>query len=149
MAKGFKGGFLCGAVRFESESDPMVVAHCHCLDCRKSSGTGHSTHIGIPEASFRVTGDVKFYDRPADSGNMVSRGFCPTCGSPVYSRNAGMPGIVFARASVLEDPENVSPQMVVYTSRALSWDPVDAKIPGSPEMPAGVPEQMMQELKSK
>ena len=95
MTKGFSGGCLCGAVRFSSTAEPMFVGHCHCVDCRKSSGTGHSTHILVPELEFSVTGPVTFYDHPADSGNIVSRGFCGTCGSPIYSRNSGMPGVVF------------------------------------------------------
>jgi hypothetical protein len=86
------------------------------VDCRKSSGTGHCTHVVIPED---VTGAVTFYDRPADSGNIVRRGFCPTCGSPVYSKNLGMPGVVFPRASSLDDPEIAKPQMVVYATSAV------------------------------
>jgi hypothetical protein len=71
-----------------------------------------------PKDSFKVTGDVRFFDKPADSGNIASRGFCPNCGSPIYSTNSGFPGLVFVRASTLDDPEVFHPQMVVYTSRA-------------------------------
>lgn len=134
MAQGFSGGCLCGAVRFESSADPQLVGHCHCVDCRKSSGTGHCTHIVVPEEAISVTGEVTFYDRPADSGNIVSRGFCPTCGSPVYSRNSGMAGMVFPRASVLDDPDAITPQMIVYASRAPAWDVMDPELPASPEM---------------
>ncbi len=148
MSSGFKGGCLCGAVRFESESDPMVVAHCHCIDCRKSSGTGHCTHIVIAEKGFHVTGEVRFYNHPADSGNMVSRGFCPTCGSPIYSKNSGMAGMVFPRASSLDDPEIVKPQMIVYTSRAPSWDYVDPKLPSFAKLPEGGPERVIREMGS-
>jgi len=121
----------------------MLVGHCHCTDCRKSSGTGHCTNIAIPEADFSVSGEVKFYDHPADSGNIVSRGFCPTCGSPIYSINSGIPGMVFPRASSLDEPEIVKPQVVVYTSRAVSWDAVDPNLPSFPEMPEGGPQQII------
>jgi len=141
MSNGFKGGCLCGAVRFESTAEPRIVAHCHCVDCRKSSGTGHCTHIVIPADALSVTGPVAFYDRPADSGNIVSRGFCPTCGSAIYSKNSAIPGMVFPRASSLDDPNAVTPQMVVYASRAAAWDYVDPALPSFPEMPAGGPEK--------
>ncbi len=143
MSQGFTGGCLCGAVRYQSTADPQVVAHCHCVDCRKSSGTGHCTHLVIPEDAFTVSGEVKFYDRPADSGNMVSRGFCPTCGSPIYSKNSGMPGMVFPRASGLDDPDVITPQMVVYTSRAPAWDNIDPALPSFPEMPEGGPNKVI------
>jgi hypothetical protein len=143
MTQGFSGGCLCGAVRYQSSAGPQVVGHCHCVDCRKSSGTGHCTHVVIPAGDFTVSGEVKFYDRPADSGNIVSRGFCPNCGSPVYSKNSGMSGVVFPRASSLDDPEIAKPQMVVYASRAPSWDHVDPELPAFPTMPQGGPHKVM------
>ena len=132
---GFAGGCLCGAVRYESDEDPALAGHCYCTDCRRTSATGHASHIGIPDTALRVTGEVRFYDAPTDSGNTVSRGFCPTCGSAVYSTNSGMPGMVFPRASSLDDPEAFKPQMNVYTKRAPSWDRPDADLPSFEEMP--------------
>ena len=130
----FTGGCLCGAVRYEGEN-PQGGGHCHCIDCRKTSGTAHGSHMFLPEANFSISGDVRFYDAPADSGNMVSRGFCPTCGSAVYSRNSGMPGLVFVRASSLDDPEVFQPQVVVYTKRAPSWDRLEPELPSFEAMP--------------
>ena len=140
MSAVFTGGCLCGAVKYESGSEPVAAAHCHCIDCRKSSGTGHCSHMAVPEQAFTVTGDVKFYDAPADSGNTVSRGFCPTCGSAIYSRNSGMPGVVFPRASSLDDPEVFKPRLVVYAKRAPSWDRLDPSLPSFDGMPP--PEDM-------
>jgi hypothetical protein len=97
----------------------------------------------VPEAAFSVIGAVTFYDRAADSGNIVSRGFCGTCGSPIYSRNSAMPGVVFPRASVLDDPEVVKPQMVVYASRAPSWDHMNPTLPAFAVMPEGGPQKVV------
>ncbi len=33
---------LCGAVTYEIEGDPMIVAHCHCTDSQRISGAGHT-----------------------------------------------------------------------------------------------------------
>lgn len=142
---GFTGGCLCGAVRFKCTEDPQLVGHCHCVDCRKSSGTGHCTHLVVPETAFSVVGAVTFYDRAADSGNVVSRGFCGTCGSPIYSRNSAMPGVVFPRASVLDNPEVLKPQMIVYASRAPAWDHMDPTLPSFAVMPDGGPKNAVAE----
>ena len=139
------GGCLCGEVRYACEEE-SGGGHCHCIDCRKSSGTGHCSHLIVPEAAFSVSGSVKFFDKPADSGNIVSRGFCPNCGSPIYSRNSGMPGMVFVRASSLDDLEAFKPQMVVYTDRAASWDHIDPDLPRFAAMPA--PEDMPEALRN-
>jgi len=130
----FSGGCLCGSVTYTG-SDPQSGGYCYCNDCRRSSGTGHCSHMIVAEASFSSAGEVRFYDSPADSGNRVSRGFCPICGSPVYSRNSGMPGMVFVRASSLNETEVFEPMMTVYTSRAPHWDQPSDSVPGFPEMP--------------
>ena len=74
-----------------------------------------------------------------DSGNMVSRFFCPTCGAPVYSTNSGMPGNIFLRASSLDDPEIFTANIVVYTRSAPSWDHMDSSLPAFETMPPDNP----------
>ena len=135
MSTSFSGGCLCGAVRYESMADPVATAHCHCQDCRRSSGTGHCSHLGVPTPAFSMAGEVTIYESAADSGNMVDRAFCPTCGAAVYSVNSGMTDLIFLRASSLDDPEVFQPQMVVYARSATSWDPIDPNLPAFEAMP--------------
>jgi len=135
MTTVFEGGCLCGAVRYESAAEAAMAGHCQCVDCRKSSGSGHCSHLAVPKEAFSVTGNVTTYEKPADSGNIVTRAFCPTCGAAVYSSNSAMPQLVFIRASSLDDVEVFKPQLVVYASRAASWDHVDPKLPSFAEMP--------------
>jgi hypothetical protein len=136
IAQGFSGRCLCGAVSFQSNADPQAVMHCCCEDCRKSSGTGHCTHIVIPKNAFDVTGDVTRFSHLGGSGNTVTKAFCGTCGSPVYSTNSGYPETVFPRASILDDPERVQPQMVVFAKSAISWDKQDEALPAFDEGPS-------------
>ena len=146
MTKIMTGSCLCGAVTYEARGEPMIVGHCHCVDCRKASGTGHGTHVAMPEGDVTIKGAVTGYARPADSGNVVERFFCTTCGCPIYSTNPdapGMSGMVFLRASSLDDPDQVTPQMIVYASRAPKWDVMDASLPSFAEMPEGGPEAVM------
>ncbi|RED16445.1 GFA family protein [Parasphingopyxis lamellibrachiae] len=143
MSEGFSGGCLCGDVRYESAADPVMTAHCQCVDCRKASGTGHGTHIVLPEPAYRQTGETTSYDHPADSGNIVSRHFCAHCGCAILSTNSAMPGMVFVRASSLDDPDIVSPQMVVYASRGATWDHIDPTLPRFDTIPEGGPEQVI------
>ncbi len=130
-----RGGCLCGAVRYEISGAQTVGGDCYCDDCRRSSGTAFCSHMGVAEDGFAVTGDLAAFAKPADSGNLVTRKFCPTCGSAVVSVNSGAPGLAFVRASSLDDPETFAPQMTVYASRAPSWAPPPAGRPTFPEMP--------------
>lgn len=143
MSNTLTGGCLCGAVSYEAKGEPMMVGHCHCIDCRKTSGAGHSTHVAMPEAAVTISGATGAYARAADSGNVVIRHFCPVCGSPVYTTNIAMPGMIFLRASSLDDPDLVTPQLVVYKSRAPKWDLTDPALPTFVEMPEGGPSSAM------
>jgi hypothetical protein len=145
MTEILKGSCLCGAVTYEASGEPAIAGHCHCIDCRKTSGTGHCTHVAIGADGLRLIGEMSCYRRPADSGNVVERFFCPTCGSPIYSTNVAMPGLVFLRASSLDDPDRIKPQMIVYASRAPKWDVMDASLPTFLELPAGGPASVMRD----
>jgi hypothetical protein len=134
----FTGGCLCGAVRYSCSGEPMMAGHCHCEDCRRSSGSGHSSHLAVPEATVRLVGEVRGYARAADSGHMVTRCFCPICGAALYSTNDAMPGMMFLRASSLDDLEIFKPQMHVYASRAASWDHRAEGLPVFDAMPPGM-----------
>lgn len=134
-----KGGCLCGQARYLCDGEPMVTGHCYCRDCRRASGTAHCTHVMISDAGFHSEGEVRFYARPADSGHIVRRGFCPICGSHLYSTNDASPGMVFLRASSLDDPDAVTPQMSVYASRAPAWDAPPSHLPMFAEMPLSGP----------
>lgn len=146
MSQTFKGGCLCGAVRYSVEADPGVVGDCYCVDCRRSSGTTHCTHAVVPESALSVSGELTFYDRPADSGNLVRRGFCGRCGSAVYSTNLGLPGMAFIRVSSMDDPEQAAPQMTVYASRAPSWAQLDRRRPVFETMPQGGPQAVLADV---
>lgn len=135
MAEPVAGGCLCGAVRYTITGDAAVSGHCYCTDCRRASGTGHGSHMAVADADFAFTGELKGFDKPADSGNIVTRKFCPTCGAAVLSTNSGMPGMVFVRASSLDDPSAFTPQMTVYASRAPEWDRPPEGLATFDEMP--------------
>lgn len=139
MARSINGGCLCGAVRYSGSADPVVAIKCYCTDCRKSSGTGHAAHLGVPKMGVAMSGKCTEHSCQADSGNTTTRGFCPTCGVCIYSANSAMPDVIFLRASSLDDVALFEPQISVYASRAPIWDPVSDKIPAFPAMPQGMP----------
>ena len=143
MSESITGGCLCGAVRYECAAEPVAAGHCHCEDCRRTSGTGHGSHLAVPAAAVTISGEAKFYEKPADSGNVVARGFCPTCGGPVYSTNSAVADLLFLRASSLDDPNAVTPRASVYASRAPKWDPIDPSLPAFAEMPTQAEREAM------
>lgn len=137
------GNCLCGAVAYTCSEEPSLAAHCACIDCRKSSGTSHGTHVPVSQGSVIFSGAAASFANPADSGNTVTRYFCGNCGCAIYSTNSAMPNMVFLRASSLEDPDAVEPSMYVYKSRAPKWAAIGEGLVTFEEMP---PQQSPQEV---
>jgi hypothetical protein len=47
------GGCLCGAMRFRAQGEPLDVASCHCVNCRKMSGAAFATFVVFAPDSSR------------------------------------------------------------------------------------------------
>lgn len=132
MSSNCTGGCNCGAIRYEISAEPIMAGHCQCRDCQHMSGTGHASHVGFPRGAVKLQGKATHWEKTADSGNRVTRAFCPTCGSPVYSNSSGMPDFFIVEAASLVRSK---PQMVVYASSAFAWDHVDPTLPRFEKMP--------------
>jgi len=90
----------------------------------------------VPKESFKlVRGELKGFEITADSGNKVTRNFCPTCGSPVMNGFTSMPSLVEVAAGSLDDTSRFKPIMSIYVSSAPVWASIQADIPKYPKMP--------------
>ena len=61
MAQELSGGCACGAIRYETNADPIVMLNCHCSDCRKASGSGYAAIIFVQKDAVKLHGEVRFY----------------------------------------------------------------------------------------
>lgn len=132
MGSHITGGCQCGAIKYESDSDPIIGLHCYCRQCQRITGAGHASQFGLPQAGVRMTGEVSKFELVADSGNAVTSCFCPKCGSPIYKTTSGMPDLQFFHVGTLENPEAFSATRAVWTSQKLPWDQLDPAIQADP-----------------
>jgi hypothetical protein len=135
MATKFFGGCLCGAVRYECEADPIFMGNCHCRDCQKATGGAYDPAIGLPAAALTITGKVKYYDSKAESGNILSRGFCPECGARLFGKASAMPDLAMITAGSLDDPTQYKPSMDIFTVSAQPWDHMNPALAKFTKMP--------------
>jgi len=136
MPTKFTGGCACGTIRYEIAAEPMLAAHCRCRDCQRATGTGHSSFMLFAESAMRMTGKPKYRDGKALSGNTVSRGFCPDCGSPLIARSSGYPGTITVAPGSLDDPSRFKPQMVLFAASGQPWDHHDPALPSFAAAPS-------------
>jgi hypothetical protein len=129
MSKSLMGGCLCGAVRYEASGMPIFSGNCHCRDCQRSSGGAYTPAIFMPEEAVAIQGTVKYFESKADSGNSISRGFCPNCGSQMFAKLEKLPNMLGLRAGTLDEPANYRPNVDIYTDSAAHWDHMDPALP--------------------
>ena len=136
MGTELSGGCACGAVRYEISGAPVSSVQCQCRDCQRATGSGHVNAMAFPQAAVMLTGELRFHDIRADSGNTVSRGFCPNCGAPVMWKFTSNPEVRAIVAGSLDDPSVFSPQKVFYASRGHVWDRLDPALPKFDTLPS-------------
>lgn len=136
----FRGGCLCGAVRYEIEGAPVIVAHCHCTDCQRLSGAGHTTGAMFSTDEIQIRGEVSEFRLESYTESVVTRTFCPRCGSPLFGRNSRMAGFMTVSVGTLDDPDSVSPQVVVFARTKRRWDLVSSALPTFDTQPDWKPE---------
>jgi len=132
-----KGGCLCGAVRYEADAEPLMVAVCHCASCQKNTGSAFSMNLGVPEDSVTFTGDslATYADRAGASGKPFYRRFCSRCGSPISGHGEAYAGIVFLKGGTLDDPSWLTPDAHIWCAEKQPWVTLGeevAQMPGNP-----------------
>ncbi|KAF2706152.1 hypothetical protein K504DRAFT_483915 [Pleomassaria siparia CBS 279.74] len=119
------GGCICGNVRYEVSGEPAMKALCHCGDCRKISGSSHSTNGVYPEAAFKlVQGTPKTHTKKADSGNDFVSFFCPDCGTTLWRESKTFEGLKVVKVGSLDDFEafkSLTPAAELYASQRAPW----------------------------
>lgn len=136
MNKGYTGGCACGAIRYETRSEPIFQNHCQCRDCQKRSGTGHGSYLTFAQvAEVTVTGKASTWRVADDNGNEKVHAFCATCGTPVYLTFVARPETIAVHATSLDDPGLFNPRVVTYAVRAHTWDTIDPSLQKFERMP--------------
>jgi len=134
------GGCLCGAVKFRAEGEPMDVASCHCINCRKMSGAAFATFVVFPPDKFEwVSGDPGTYAATPD----LVRAFCRDCGSPVASwRKSEQDKWIIAWAGALDQADELNPRHHMFAKDELPWLHLEDGLPRHDLFPEDVLESL-------
>ena len=130
-----EGGCYCGAVRYSTEGEPMMMAQCYCRECQHYTGGAPNLFVAMPEQGFAyVKGEPKSYTRP-DLERAVTRQFCAECGAQLATRAPGFPAVI-VKVGGLDDPSVFSPKIAMFTCDAQPFHDIPdgvaafARLPG-------------------
>ncbi|ETN46932.1 uncharacterized protein HMPREF1541_01121 [Cyphellophora europaea CBS 101466] len=97
------GSCFCGALRYSFEGDPSYKAYCHCLTCRKITGSNAAMTALVPDANFSTSSEsspqYKTYTVTHETGIPLTYSFCANCATVCWkTAGAGWPDhhIIFA-----------------------------------------------------
>ncbi|HYC95579.1 MAG TPA: GFA family protein [Sphingomicrobium sp.] len=116
----------CGQLRATVTGDPVRVSVCHCLSCKKRSGSAFAVQARWPTEKVTIEGQSKSHVMVADSGNRATFHFCPECGSDVHYEIDGkfddkFNGLVAIPLGAFDDPYFLSPRFSVWEDRKHDW----------------------------
>lgn len=112
------GHCLCGACAFKLIGAQNWVGHCHCESCRKATASPFTTWIGQEDGAWELTGETPLKYQ-SSKGNI--RGFCGTCGSPMYFKSERFPTEMHFYAALLTRPNKIVPTIHFHADEMLSW----------------------------
>jgi hypothetical protein len=109
------GGCQCGAVRF-SATAVGGASICHCRMCQKAFAAPFGALVTVKDADLTWTRGAPTYFQ---SSNMVRRGFCAACGTPLtYVARAAETEVA---CCAFDDPNAVTPRSQLSYETRVGW----------------------------
>jgi len=135
-----KGTRLSGQSAVVIEERPFFSMLCHCKSCRVMTGLASVMCI-FRQDEVHLSSDLSSYDYRAPNGdNMINR-FCPVCATVVCRTPSSMPGMVCIPLDLLDEGEDLKPNVEVWTVEKLPWLITDGAVDSATEG-AGVSERL-------
>jgi hypothetical protein len=123
----------CGALTatIAEDAEAMTVL-CHCLDCQRRSGSPFGVMAYFPAEAVAIVGEATRYERRTDGGNTFINGFCPNCGSTLFSLPGKYPDLVGISVGTMADPSFPQPARSVYEQSRHFWVTLPEDMPRHP-----------------
>ena len=133
------GSCLCGAVRFEFVRAAGPFELCHCMRCRKVTGSAFFSGLYVRIEDFRLVAGrelITTYEAPILREPPAYRAsFCSRCGSPVPNpdpepqRTRGRSGLLEIPAGLLDDDPGMKPDKHIFIELKSPWFEITDELP--------------------
>ena len=118
-----KGSCLCGSIKFELYGDVNGFYLCHCMRCRRSTGSAHASNIFTqPENIKWLSGEDLIQRFELPGAERFMKQFCLKCGSSVPYVNRLGTKLVIPAGSLMEQFEVPPGQNNFWESRAKWYE---------------------------
>jgi hypothetical protein len=112
----------CGQLSALCAGEPVRVSVCHCLACKRRTGSAFSTNARFPQAAVTVHGRAAEFARIGEEGGRVIYSFCPECGTTVHYRIDDQPGLIAIPVGAFAEVAFPPPFLSFYhATRRHAW----------------------------
>ncbi len=140
MTKTYTGKCLCGEITYTATGPPIVVAQCHCEECRRLSGTGHTVGAMFAYDAVAVSGKLSEFSYSSDKDSEVTKVFCANCGSPIFGKNTRMPDHLTLSLGTMDDASGLDIEVVIFQRDKPHWDRLGEEVVSFATQPDWKPE---------
>lgn len=117
----YTGGCSCGSVRFAIR-DYLYVLVCHCDACKKRTGSAFGVSVVVEDTDLlELRGELRTYNRIAESGRPVPYDFCPSCATTIRWRIEKFRARTIFAGGAFDEVSRLAAAGEMYTERALLW----------------------------
>jgi hypothetical protein len=112
----------CGRLSATCSGDPVRIAVCHCLACKRKTGSAFGFSAWFRNNDVSTEGDTTEFVRIGDDGGRITNSFCLKCGVTIFWTIDTIPGLIAISAGTFADLNFLPPTVSVYhESRRYPW----------------------------
>lgn len=111
----------CGQLKATCRGEPARISICHCLDCKRRSGSAFSYNASYEADQVSMRGEHGTYRRTGDEGRWADFHFCTGCGTTVFYEIELRPGMVTVPVGGFADKDFPEPFVEVFGERRAEW----------------------------
>ena len=130
-----EGGCDCRSVRYRVLTPPLFVHCCHCRWCQRETGSPFAQNALVEADRVILTeGRPDLVWTPSNSGRGQKISRCPNCHIALWSNYPGAGDVIrFVRVGTLEDPDQLPPDIHIFTMSKQPWVLLPPEVPAFAE----------------
>ncbi|MDV3456764.1 GFA family protein [Sphingomonas sp. HF-S4] len=137
----YTGRCACGAVTATIAGEALTVRQCWCRQCQQIAAGSPTTNAMFATDAIALQGDLATTSYVAASGNTLTQSFCGTCGTQVMGQSSARPQFRTIRLGFIDAPNDLAPQVTIWTEDAPPWAVIDPALERFPRQPPPPPQR--------